>query len=292
MNQSEQIRLSLRIAEKLNSLENWATVDFILNRFGFPTSGTWGGSIHDYVLWSLSEKRPEDDLQGLADYVLATQDEVSLPDDAIGVWEKGAFRLFVTHVSSFKAFANELKTELRNYAVDAFVAHEDIEPLAEWQTHIESALRTCDGLSVLLHDGVTISKWCDQEVGFALGRGLTPIPIRIGLDPYGLIGKFQAIPGTAKTPAQIAYLVFEVIANNPSTAPILTRALVNRLVDSTSFQISNDTSKNLKLLEKHISDDDIARLISAKNSNIQVRDAWYAARQIDEWAQELKKGED
>src|SRR3989338_10334905 len=37
------------------------------------------------------------------------------------------------------------------------------------------------------------SDWTDQEVGCAFGRGVPIIAIKLGRDPYGFIGKFQAL---------------------------------------------------------------------------------------------------
>jgi len=50
-----------------------------------------------------------------------------------------------------------------------------------------------DALLALLTPGSNESKWTDQEVGVAVGRRVPVIPIRIGIDPYGLIGKYQAV---------------------------------------------------------------------------------------------------
>lgn len=44
----------------------------------------------------------------------------------------------------------QVKTALRDVAVDGFVAHEDIEPTSEWVTEIETALETCDALATFL----------------------------------------------------------------------------------------------------------------------------------------------
>lgn len=37
------------------------------------------------------------------------------------------------------------------------------------------------------------SFWTDQELGYAFGRGVPIICVRLGRDPYGFIGKFQAL---------------------------------------------------------------------------------------------------
>ena len=45
-------------------------------------------------------------------------------------------------------------------------------PHLEWQVQIETALATCDTLVALLHDKFHASNWTDEEIGFAMGRGV------------------------------------------------------------------------------------------------------------------------
>lgn len=105
-----------------------------------------------------------------------------------------------------------------DYGVSSFVAHDDIEPTSEWQAEIESALATCDGLLALLHPGFQESKWTDQEVGFALGRQLFIVPVRFGVDPYGFIGRFQAMDGTGRSAQDLAGRLFEMLSRHGKTS--------------------------------------------------------------------------
>jgi len=52
-----------------------------------------------------------------------------------------------------------------------------------------SALATCEALIAWLTPDFHESLWTDQEVGFCVGRSVLIIPIRVGLNPYGFIGK-------------------------------------------------------------------------------------------------------
>ena len=79
---------------------------------------------------------------------------------------------------------------LETRGIHCFVAHIDIEPTREWQDEIESALETCDALAAYLTPDFVISRWCDQEVGFCVGRALPILPIRMGVDPHGFIAKY------------------------------------------------------------------------------------------------------
>lgn len=125
-------------------------------------------------------------------------------------WRGGYFRVFISHLTENKESATHLKNALVQYGIDCFVAHEDIEPSKLWQTEIEKALASMDLLCAILTPTFYQSKWCDQEVGIALGRAIPTLSIKKGADPHGFIGKYQAIK--AKNTAEaVAKDVFETI---------------------------------------------------------------------------------
>ena len=99
------------------------------------------------------------------------------------LWGPGSVRIFISHIAKHKVMATELKERLTELGVASFVAHEDIEPTAEWQTEIERALFSMDILIALLTEGFNESNWTDQEVGFALGRHVPVICISRGETP-------------------------------------------------------------------------------------------------------------
>jgi TIR domain-containing protein len=89
--------------------------------------------------------------------------------------------------------ANKLKTQLRIYGVSAFVAHTSIRATLQWQNEIERALYSMDALAALMTEEFHASHWTDQEVGFALGRHVPVIPVRLGRNPYGFLARIQAL---------------------------------------------------------------------------------------------------
>ena len=107
--------------------------------------------------------------------------------------------------------ATALQESLTELGVASFVAHEDIEPNAEWQTEIERALFSMDMLLALLTEGFKESNWTDQEVGIAIGREVPIISVARGKDPYGFIGKYQAIQWGDKSGKQVADEILGVL---------------------------------------------------------------------------------
>lgn len=126
-----------------------------------------------------------------------------VPEQAVSrIWEENCFRLFLSHKSEVKRETAALKLQLRAFGISCFVAHEDIEPTKEWQSEIENALGSMDGFAALLTENFHDSNWTDQEIGFAYGRGVPIVAVRLGRDPYGFVGKYQGLPGTWETAAQ------------------------------------------------------------------------------------------
>ena len=112
------------------------------------------------------------------------------------IWGADGFRLFLSHKSEVKKETAALKEKLQTFGVSCFVAHEDIHPTQEWQDEIENALASMDGFAALLTEHFHDSHWTDQEVGYALARGVPMIAVRLERDPYGFIGKFQGLSAT------------------------------------------------------------------------------------------------
>jgi hypothetical protein len=134
------------------------------------------------------------------------------------------FRLFVSHVATEKEKAIRLKRCLAVYGIDAFVAHEDIEPTLEWQSEIEKALLAMDAFLAIHTVGFAKSIWTQQEIGYAVGRGVKVISLQMGEDPTGFISKQQALARRNRTAEQIAEEIDKILARDPETKDKLTAA--------------------------------------------------------------------
>ena len=131
------------------------------------------------------------------------------PNDALQrIWSDFPVRIFLSHKAKFKVETSKLKHSLAKLGVGAFVAHEDIEPTEEWQKEIESAIFSMDAMVALLTPDYHDSNWTDQEVGAALGRGVPLITVKLGMSPYGFMGKKQAMSGSFENTGQMAATIF------------------------------------------------------------------------------------
>jgi hypothetical protein len=127
------------------------------------------------------------------------------------------FRVFISHIAVHKDKATRLKSCLVRYGIDGFVAHEDIEPTLEWQSEIEKALRTMDAFLAIHTAGFAKSIWAQQEVGYAVGRGVKIISLQMGEDPTGFISKHQALRRGDRKAEEIAAEIDGILAKDPRT---------------------------------------------------------------------------
>lgn len=110
------------------------------------------------------------------------------------IWgENNCFRIFISHKNEDKKKAAVLKEQIMPFGVSCFVAHEDIRPTKEWQSEIERALGSMDALVALVTSRFHESYWTNQEVGFAMGRSIPIVPVKLESIPQGFLGKFQAL---------------------------------------------------------------------------------------------------
>lgn len=146
MHPSDRIKYIKGIAEEL-ATEEWEFIDLTLRQFGLPWSDQWSGNKESYVIEMLAEADAQPILE-LAKHVGVASQLASAENPDF--WSEQDARLFLSHLAKMKEETKALKDELAEYGISAFVAHEDIEPTKEWQSEIESALSTMDGLVALL----------------------------------------------------------------------------------------------------------------------------------------------
>lgn len=240
---SERISLIKSISGSLAS-ENWTDLGLTLDLFGIPEYDDEWSNTYDYISQRL--RRCTDDLALLGlyahQYPDATVEEATT--EGAGPWKEGYFRLFMSHTKANKQLAGKIRERLLERGIDAYVAHDMIEPTKEWMDEIEAALRSCDATAAILSEDFINSRWCDQEIGISIGRRILIVAVRQGADPYGFISKFQAVPGDASpmAPENIASRLHETLVVHDLTKAKMAAATVQSYIDSGSF---DDARANL-----------------------------------------------
>jgi hypothetical protein len=203
-----------------------------------------------------------------------------LKDDASkSLWTAGPCRLFLSHLAADKEAVGALKRELAVYGISAFVAHDDIEVHSIWQDNIEMALKTMDALVALISPDYEKSYWTNQEIGFALGRGVAITAIRVGNDPKGFISKIQYPSGQLEESAKLADQIVEILLKEKKSSEKLVDSLIYALKNAGSFESSKRISRRLEVAP-FISPKQLAHLIEASEENFQVSESYGVPERI------------
>lgn len=239
------------------------------------------------VLVELHEFATGDDAAPVASAVASTGD----------IWAEGLpARVFLSHLHDRRQFVAQAKNCLANLGIAAFVAHDDINPSNHWRGVIKAGLASCDALVAFMDDGFHASQWCDQEVGWALGRNIPVLPVRpIGFDRStasdGFIEEHQdlLLDKAEGYPAPwLSWEILKVLLGTNTTNAVGVRALGEALVRSSSYDRTRDL---WRLIEEQstIESDTLRRIEFAGNSNRQVYEAGYGypSRKIPELIEEL-----
>ena len=105
--------------------------------------------------------------------------------------------------SAFFSYANQDKITVakfrdffeKKFQIKCFMAHEDIQPAAEWREEIIKNLQNSRFFVIFLSELSIKSDWCSHEIGFFFGKtkGKNILPIQLDATiPTGLLAARQA----------------------------------------------------------------------------------------------------
>jgi TIR domain len=275
---SQRVSLLKEIATRLGA-EQWPLIDVTLKQFSLPWSDSWSGDKDAYLL-AMLEGASDKSLLDLGQHVGFQFEDTSTRRVDPPFWRKGMLRLFISHLAAHHVFCAELQEALIGYGISCFVAHNDIEPTSEWQTQIETALATSDVLVALLHENFHASNWTDQEIGFAMGRGIPAFAVRFDQDPYGFIGRFQAFSGKGKSAATLAVELFDACRKNKQTQRRMSEVLVGLFERSSSFAAAKANIGYLEELEQW-EPSFSTRVRSVAKTNLQISESWGVSDRVE-----------
>ena len=202
--------------------------------------------------------------------------EVKMDDmDVQRLWGEGTVRVFISHTHAYQARAASLQSDLAEFGIASFVAHKDIEPTTQWEAEIVKALQSMHVLVALLTPDFASSRWTDQEVGAAVGRGVPLFPVGMGLSPYGFMERIQAIPGALNDPGgaiRVSQTIFESILGDTRLGSKATELYVSALQNSTSYSRTG-TLANSRDRIGTLEGQEVDAILDAYNTNNQVSGA-------------------
>jgi TIR domain len=218
---SERVRLVQSIAIELQSRWTFIEIDHYFDACQVSHRAHPHGNYGSKRVYAQSvlSNVPDSQCQAIAaDLGIVQHGATVVPVEPPQNWQNTKrFRLFISHISKDKLIATRLKDALATYEIAGFVAHEDIHPTLAWQDEIERGLRTMDAMVAVHTKGFGGSFWTQQEIGFALGRGVKVISFKYGEDPTGFIGKHQALSRLDRSAEEIAAEINRLLADDPRT---------------------------------------------------------------------------
>ena len=221
MKVSARLAVIERLGSELQNRYGFAQTYAFLRAFSLRPSGNFNDfeDVKDLVFYALSDAEESVLSEMIDDLGVESLSQVSASIQPPSMWADDLrMRVFVSHLSLEKQKATRLRDTLAPFGMSAFVAHEDIEPTLEWQVQIERALHSME-LFVSMHTpGFKDSVWAQQEIGFAIARGVKIIAVRMGEDPKGFISKHQALSRGEKTAEKLASEIAVLLEKDQRTS--------------------------------------------------------------------------
>lgn len=225
MNLTARMDLLEKIGSALQSKYTFAELHYYFSALQVSAPTESFGSKRVFAKEALKQA-PDDTLLKIADElglnVRALEAAAQIPPRN---WRQTTqFRVFISHISKNKDKATRLRECLEPYCISGFVAHEDIHPTLEWQIEVERALYAMDAFIAIHTKGFSQSFWTQQEIGFALGRGVKIISFMMGEEPTGFVSKRQALPQRGRLAEAVAKEIDHLLSDDASTATKLSAA--------------------------------------------------------------------
>lgn len=228
--------------------------------------------------WAYSQALTDCPSASLAEIeALLREKDAPPPRKSDHVWSSSSVRLFISHNTADKATVAAVKDALTARGFACFVAHQDIAPTREWADEILLALDTCDAVLAWLSEDFHASPWTDQEVGYAIARRIPIVPVKLlpKLDPYGLMGRYQALTVPPDSPpVQAAGRVADAVSGNPLLQQKLLEVAVAAFERSGTYAEAKERFKTLEHLKGPWTAGHLRRVEAAAVDNSQIRDAF------------------
>lgn len=258
------------VLQRIKVREQKAVADEILKDLNICSESV-PGEFFETVIFEIND---EEDAEFQQAAPLSKRPQIDL--DKIAFWRPGLIRLFISHRDKYKVQAKSLAESLEDYGISAFVAHDTIEPMATWQNEILKGLETMDVLLAFVTDDFHESTWTNQEIGFALGRDVPIISLKLQkTDPDGFLGSTQALRGKLDNAAAKSLTIYNLIAQKLGKGSRLNGALISAFVQSCSFDEAKLRFNRISNAVSKLSDKETDMIIQGFEENSQLHESYY-----------------
>ena len=132
------------------------------------------------------------------------------------------------------------------------------------------------------------SVWTNQEIGFALGRNIPIVSLKLqGQDPNGFIGKQQALKWSYYNVAEVAPNIYEILADKLGNRERLQTSLVRAFVNSPDFHETRRPFDRMRNVVSNLSDAELKDIIVGYRENDQLHNSIYLNNKYNRLSQFL-----
>lgn len=210
--------------------------------------------------------------------------------DSVTIWKPGLARVFLSHRDNEKVRVQELADALEGYGMSCFVAHETIPADEDWQKVIVSGLETMELMIAIITDDFHESVYCMQEVGYALGRAIPVISLKVGkCHPLGFTSHKQAQKGWLDEPSKSAKSLFSLIGDRLRRLERLNDVLITSFCEAKDWHDARDRFERMKAHVEKLTAEQVMQIVSAYGSNDQLYNAIYLDNNANRLAKYMNK---
>ena len=159
MRASHKLLLIDSVARELQRRYTFSEIDVYLSEFKIPRPLSFGQYSKANYAKATMRGVPDDKLIEMANDPKLERLLMSFFCTPRNWPDNSKFRLFISHIAKDKDKATRLRDCLAPYHISGFVAHQDIQPTAEWQIEIERALINMDAFLAIHTAGFSQSFW-------------------------------------------------------------------------------------------------------------------------------------
>jgi len=191
--------------------------------------------------------------------------------DSLTIWKPGFVRLFISHRDEHKKKAFQLSEALEALGIATFVAHDTIEATKEWRREILNGLETMEVMLVFLTDDFHKSTFTNQEIGYALGRGIPIVSLKLeNSDPSGFISHEQALRGSLDNPSASAIKIQKLVAEKLGREDRIQQGLISAFLLSPDFDETKLRFDRLVAVVNELNEAELAQIIEGFSKNDQL----------------------
>ena len=252
LSRREKFALKSQLIEILEKDRDWdfRRINLLLGEYGCETLGGYGNE--EFSFEDSIRNVPDDyllEMYSLVTGVEPKEIEGKLATVDSSLWNTGYVRLFVSHSASHKKFVGQVADELAVSGIHAFVAHDTMEYEQPWQDQIEEALQSMQAFVAIIHPEFLDSPWCQQEVGWAMGRGVPKYALRLPADPSGFIGRTQWPQASGLNHKEVAKLIISWVSRIPEFSDQIVEGLLASLGAAENYLDAGATASRIATID-------------------------------------------